>query len=591
MAMPNNVKDFTQATSTDITFSFENGLILNNLYNTYEINLGENRYRVIALRNGKYYVEFNNEILELSKDEINNMCKFAIYVENNPSLFLDFINDLKKNNLDINELYNGFLMINISIKNRQTILEKINQHKEEYLEILKKSGLLDNDDKFSVEMLKEDASLQTIDFIDAIRKYNIKDKYILNRIFINANNENLYKYYDANLKRLLIASNFEVDDSINDNVYNLADLLTLLSITGAFSEDPIVRQRVQTFLTERVFTEKYENGIKNMHAINGNDIHRIFNFKAKKEPFNKEFAKFFLENYCELIDAERDLSGFIEKVYKYFDEIKTTCTSNKGNQRSLKVTVEKCQKYLISHFFDDVKENEIKFAKTIHKFFIENEAWNIAKHVYNESLSAPRNIFTKTYKNEEGKLIFDNNSIHDLREKVNNNFSYEWLPKQDYDNLILGKYCSCCAHVLGAGFGIMRASMILDNCQNLVVRDNLGNIIAKSSIYVNREKGYAIFNTVEISLNHRDEESLNFITEAYLRGVNAFFRTYNENNPDNVLKFITVGANRNALLKALNEKDYPTVPPYAGINYSNYSESRGTYPGDWQNKQKVLIKK
>ena len=36
------------------------------------------------------------------------------------------------------------------------------------------------------------------------------------------------------------------------------------------------------------------------------------------------------------------------------------------------------------------------------------------------------------------------------REEINENFSFEWLPKQDYDNLVLGKYCNCCAHVDGA---------------------------------------------------------------------------------------------------------------------------------------------
>lgn len=41
----------------------------------------------------------------------------------------------------------------------------------------------------------------------------------------------------------------------------------------------------------------------------------------------------------------------------------------------------------------------------------------------------------------------------------------------------------------------MRASMILDNCQNLVIRNIEGEIIAKMTIYVNREQGYAVFNT------------------------------------------------------------------------------------------------
>ena len=166
------------------------------------------------------------------------------------------------------------------------------------------------------------------------------------------------------------------------------------------------------------------------------------------------------------------------------------------------------------------------------------------------------------------------------------------MPKQDYDNLILGKYCSCCAHVNGAGQGIMRASMILDNCQNLVIRNSVGEIISKSTLYVNKEQGYAVFNNVETSLNYKDKKSLKKIYEAFLRGSKAFLEAYNENNPENPITNITIGTNRNTILEFLTKKNnHPKVPVQKSLEFGNYSIDDHHYNGDWQNDQILVLKK
>ena len=48
------------------------------------------------------------------------------------------------------------------------------------------------------------------------------------------------------------------------------------------------------------------------------------------------------------------------------------------------------------------------------------------------------------------------------------------------------------------------------------------------TIYVNREQGYAVFNTAEINVNYRPFKDE--ICEAFLRGVNDFVIIYNSNN-------------------------------------------------------------
>ena len=58
-----------------------------------------------------------------------------------------------------------------------------------------------------------------------------------------------------------------------------------------------------------------------------------------------------------------------------------------------------------------------------------------------------------------------------LNEVANDKFTYEFLSKYDPRNFTLGKYCSCCAHLEGVGYGIMRASILHPDCQNLVIKN------------------------------------------------------------------------------------------------------------------------
>ena len=173
-----------------------------------------------------------------------------------------------------------------------------------------------------------------------------------------------------------------------------------------------------------------------------------------------------------------------------------------------------------------------------------------------------------------------------------NGFSYQWLPKQDYDNLILGKYCNCCAHILGAGAGIMRASMILNNCQNLVIRNFEGEIIAKMTIYVNKKQGYAVFNTVEVNSNYRSDKNLNEIYEAFMRGVNRFVDVYNSNNKIPIT-IVSIGEYRNVIKYNLGnvETSVLETPNYSTYGYYAGGINVGTYDGDSKDKQLLVLKR
>ncbi len=522
--------------------------------------------------------------------------------DTNFATIVKYVELLRKYNIDSPVLHNKFFMANYGLESFERL---INFDLSLFIKTVTDSHLCDRDTGTALSDGQEDSrsthhlTYQILekntleDFIRYVKKYDIKDKYLFGKPFIAiANNpliDDLFKVYDANIKRLL-KSSMTTHSNISA-MQNLSDLLILMKITGALEEDPIIRQRASTFINEKMFDEILSNGKENEHRIVGDDIHRIFNFPYTRNEFDKGFADFFLENYQSLIEEERTKSGFIQRVYLNFREISRTCTSHKGSQRKLKVTLDKCKNFLSNVKFDGVTEETKDFADLIGAWYDNNSAWMNAQKVYLESLKAPRNIFTKIEIDENGKVIYDNDPEKDLREKINPNYSFEWLPKQEYDNLILGKYCSCCAHIDGAGQGIMRASMILDNCQNLVIRNGSGEIIAKSTIYVNKEQGYAVFNNVETSLNHRATEETEKIYNAFLRGAKAFIKTYNENNPEQPIMNISIGANRNTILSYLTDDKHPVVDVQQALQYGQYSLNGSGYSGDWTTKQRLVLKR
>ncbi len=539
----------------------------------------------------------NSQLLETKDSNTVELLKGSNFAK-----FIKYVELLRRYNITDPKLYHKFFIANLNVRDFKSLIQTD-------IELLKKiiidSGLFESesttladeekDEKANYYLTYQILQNNTLNnFMRLVKKYDIKDKYLFSKFFVaTANNplmEDMIKVYDANIRRLLKASH--VADSNTAAIQNLSDLLVLMRITGALEEDPITRQRASTFINEKMFDEKLPNGKTNEYRIVGDDIHRIFNFPSTRDEFDQEFANFFFENYQELVKEERRKAGFIQRVYLNFRQISKTCTSNKGSQRKLKVTMDKCRNYLSNVKFDNVTEEKKEFAYLIGQWYDNNSVWENAQRIYNESLQAPRNIFTKVKVDKQGNIIYDTDPEHDLKEEIGSDFSYQWLPKQDYDNLILGKYCNCCAHIDGAGQGIMRASMILDCCQNLVIRNIFGEIIAKSTLYVNKEEGYAVFNNVESSFNYRDDSSMLKIYKAFLRGSKAFIERYNENNPDQPINNISIGANRNTILEFLTtQNNHPEVPVQRSLKFGEYSLNGSGYAGDWETKQRLVLGK
>ena len=314
----------------------------------------------------------------------------------------------------------------------------------------------------------------------------------------------------------------------------------------------------------------------------------------------EDFSNFILnkENFLETIKECKNIPEFFVKFYNEFEQAQMQNTSNKGSQRQLKPTIKSFKKYMFKDVFKGAEEHP-GIAYALQQYFDNQETFNeaveidderIAKKVPNNLTQSPIKGFSKIDQLSEDIKNQARGTMSEIV-SITNGLTYEFLSKDDPNNFILGKLVSCCAHLEGAGYGIMHASIVHPDVQNLVIRDDKGEIIAKSTLYINREQGYGVFNNVEVDYDVRDYQKEE-IFKAYIDAVNEFAKTYNKENPNKPLKIITVGANLNDLYRSLKSNTRESSVLYKSLDYRDYGKPNGrSYNGDSQDKQFVLWEK
>lgn len=350
------------------------------------------------------------------------------------------------------------------------------------------------------------------------------------------------------------------------------DLLKLAYSLGAFNEEKPIRQKACEFLINAFTSNK----------LSVNRVHGSFD-SLKFAGYNKEWAEFFFnkENFEELLLLEKEESGYIAKIYNDFMKIKEFARSNRGSQRYRKVTIEICKKYFATVNFEGVDEDNIDISAELSKYTRSQESFDEAVEIRKEYASI------KLTGRIKEQIIDDINEILINLNKVSNDkFSSEFLSKNDPLNFTLGKYCSCCAHIEGEGRGIMKASILHPDCQNLVIKDSNGTIVAKSTLYINKNKGYGVFNNVEINDKIVDSRIKGLIYKKYIEAIRCFAEQYNKENSLNPLRQINVGMGLNDLRDEIMLHNETSDIILKGIDFSNY----GGYMGDWQHSQYIVWK-
>ena len=312
---------------------------------------------------------------------------------------------------------------------------------------------------------------------------------------------------------------------------------------------------------------------------------------------NQDFLKFISEqntkkNYNNLdmiLNLENDYPGMFVKLLIDFNKAKKYRKSLDENGKPIKISWEEALKkfYKENRYFRVTKENK-DIAKEFGKNNISQEAFDIASELRHKSIKEkiPEHILGKPLK--EDSIL---SSIEKIRETTDNEikngkeviedlfrkqFSYEWLAKNDPRNYILGVFCSCCATIMSKFYGkdISTASVIAKDVQSLVVKDIKGEIIAKGTMYINKEMGYGVINEFEINEIYKKHESSSgryivpadspeekdreLIFKAFQRGVYAFVEEYDKQNPNNPIKQINVGMGYNRLKKQVEGLEYDT---------------------------------
>lgn len=427
-----------------------------------------------------------------------------------------------------------------------------------------------------IEKLSERELMFYRDFSYVINKDNVND--------IKDSLEHDNNWFNKLINKL---ADKEQYSQFRNNIFYYFDIYKLAYSLGAFNENQIDRQKAGEFLNNA-----FDKGFFNSYSMHGS-------FESLKfKGYNKEWSEFFMDKkiFSELIELEKECTGYMARIYNEFEKIKEFGKSSRGNQKYRKITVEMCKNYFAESSFENVNEDNKDIAETISYYTRNQESFDEAVRIREEYLYLKNNgriddyllnepLMSELEKVREGIMLDSRKAIEGLNKFANDFFSYEYLSKYDPRNFVLGKYCSCCAHLEGIGHGIMKASILNPDCQNLVIKDKKGKIIAKSTLYINREQGYGVFNNVEINNNIHTKESKEKIYKVYVEAVEAFAKRYNEKNPDKPLSVITVGLSMNDLkfeIAANNEES----KILSGIDFEKY----GGYEGNWQGLQYIVWK-
>lgn len=413
-------------------------------------------------------------------------------------------------------------------------------------------------------LLKEQKDMSIVNFYN---DYLLKKSEDEVDNFINNHNFTFFKQ--------LQISNFSDDiDNVYKFLYNI----------GVFSTP------IQVGEKKIDYAQKMTNFLKQLEEKGEGDINYFSHlFRSMGEQGIKpEFNEFFIKDYDKLKFYSTYSKDFFGKCYNDFEKVQKTNTNNHGSQRQLKPTAEKFFNYFNEHKFSGITPETKDIATTIAPYFDKQELFDDAVNIIHEKQenNVPDNILGFHLKeNSQFKSIVKiGDKIKDLQSNIAKNlvattnyeFTYDWIEKNDPQNFILGKLCSCCSHLEGVGYGIMRASIVHPFIQNLVIRDKNNNIVAKSTLYVNPVEGYGVFNNVEATENVGEREKL---YNAYIRGVKDFANEYNKQNPKNPLKKINVGMNLNDLGYQISTKNHESeiLKP---IDYAKFGNPEKYYSGD-----------
>lgn len=412
----------------------------------------------------------------------------------------------------------------------------------------------------------------------------------------------------------------------NNREKDFSTLLTLSFDIGCFSNNQRLSQRSAEWLKERMMKNDFSLGDLKDHFSKWEPVganEEFSNFLFSKDQTsgvpvfeqikNRPNAPDFMWN---VFSEFRDQSSELKKGGRFRDEkgrlmfaVVHRSVNDAGHdnakRRNCIPTVNLFEKYFKNIVLGDAQTNEdklivdelFKWADMDQSDFVE------AKKIMNEfhESQIPNNIVGKHLQNFTHEILKFNKETNNLftnalqsaqlvvkrLSKVAEKFSYDWLERNDPMNFCLGLYCDCCAHLNGVGYGIMHANFINPNVQNLVIKNSKGIPVAKATAYVNRSKGYVVFNTIQVS-ESIEEKQKEKIFDQFLLGVEAFAKAYNQKHPFRPIKIMTVGIHLNSLKNQIINSQ-TKVQKQKGLDFSAYGKFAQDYDSDWNKDDQYCV--
>ncbi len=421
----------------------------------------------------------------------------------------------------------------------------------------------------------------------------------------NATNKNEISFIDS-----ILNSNMKRYDSLRSKIiYDISTMtpfVKLCSLLGVLEKSPIKSERISKRGNKVVDVIDYSQKASEflIQLVKTGKLNLVIaeqiNSNLEKFDFNPQVAEFVFKNYDELM---KQSPLFFAECLNRFDAVQKAHTSNKGGCKQLAPTVAFFKNYFDKNKFGGVDDENKHTAHVIGMYYNNQSTFDradeivkthyqksIPDNILNEDFS--EKIFKRAKKRIKNIETVSKSTLSDLCDATEK-FSYELLRKDDVLNLVLGKLCNCCSHIEGVGDGIAVASMLHPSVQNIVIKNRDGEIVAKSTMFVNQKQGYAVCNTIKVSSAIRYDES----EDVYLKlkeAISDFATQYNKEFTPK-LKVINVGMGFNDVSSFIKKYDKKSKEILYPLNYSMYSRKKQYgYEGDalkeqftiWQDNEK-----
>lgn len=410
-----------------------------------------------------------------------------------------------------------------------------------------------------------------------------------------------FKSFHSNFKTLKCMQELEkASPEEKRDFYKFAKIFGCFSTQKLLDKDGKETSVTMAQKASSVFAKIMENT-----SLRIGDFHKYFDsLSPNADIISQEFLNFisvssrkgYYDNLELLLDLEQENRGIFEKVMTDFEDAqKCRKAERKDGLPMLLTWREALTAFYRTKKFNGVTKENADIAKVFSQYpGISQSVFDEASKLRQEAIAdnVPEHILGKCL--EEESLL---QSIERIRESTKEElrksedlleslyekqFTFEWLSKRAPENGILGSiYCDCCANLKSGFYGkkIAVSSITAKDVQNLVVRDNNGEIIAKCTMYANENLGYCVINDFEISDKYKktedrgsdsyggrytgefkkeeektptekeEDKNRQLIYQAFSRGILKFVEEYDKVHPDNPIKQINVGMGYNKLKK------------------------------------------